>query len=472
MPVATRSQAAYNGLPNNERAEQSTYSRSMRAHHASQKAKNSSRINSRRQKRKDGSEDIPVFTIDLSQKPEDRYVHVAESFGTKIAHLPVLFDEVVSVLPGPFSNKTLHRIARLLLRRIPDQEQMAELRGISKVTGIEMYLLIAFNVLLDLFMGCTSGGVRVHGENGHKMLHFRTLDWGMDPLRKVVVQLEFVERPNGPVIATNVTYAGFVGVLTGVRKDFSVSLNFRGSHNGSDSKYTTARYRFHQLCVLLGFRPSIASLLRHTILPPAKKQKGWWDWLFREDPSDPSVFRMWMDAIPSIRSTSCYLICSNGEKTYVIEKDRVTGRKRSSEVFISATNHDVGCEDDKESQHEIVEDTPDITGMKEMLEESVERKCELQMRYDLLVAAAKSHHGRGDSDSRSEAGEDELALSQSQVEELITAYPTINECTHYAVLMDPKANRVAWARRWRRPPKPNNLPKRQSLEINPRTHLF
>jgi hypothetical protein len=39
----------------------------------------------------------------------------------------------------------------------------------------------------------------------------------MDVLRKVVVQLEFVNEPGGEVIAKSITYVGFVGVLTGVR---------------------------------------------------------------------------------------------------------------------------------------------------------------------------------------------------------------------------------------------------------------
>ncbi len=33
-----------------------------------------------------------------------------------------------------------------------------------------------------------------------KMLHFRTLDWGMDALRKVIVHLDFVEKDGGHVI--------------------------------------------------------------------------------------------------------------------------------------------------------------------------------------------------------------------------------------------------------------------------------
>jgi hypothetical protein len=39
----------------------------------------------------------------------------------------------------------------------------------------------------------------------------------MDLLRQIVVQLDFVARDGGPVVARSVTYLGFVGVLTGVR---------------------------------------------------------------------------------------------------------------------------------------------------------------------------------------------------------------------------------------------------------------
>jgi hypothetical protein len=64
------------------------------------------------------------------------------------------------------------------------------------------------------------GGRRAEGKAEARMLHFRTLDWGMDPLRGVLVQLEFVRsgsRDPEEVLARTVTYAGFVGVLTGVR---------------------------------------------------------------------------------------------------------------------------------------------------------------------------------------------------------------------------------------------------------------
>ena len=170
----------------------------------------------------------PQYTIDLSLPPRERYSKLAAAYKHKLIQLPELFDEVLENLHTQF--RFLHpwpikQVARLLLRRIHDSEQMEELKGIQEATGIEMYLLVAFNVLLDMFVGCTSGGVRVaekgkgdaRGTVVKKMLHFRTLDWAMDPLRQIIVQLDFVAYPGAPVMSRSITYLGFVGVLTAVR---------------------------------------------------------------------------------------------------------------------------------------------------------------------------------------------------------------------------------------------------------------
>lgn len=149
----------------------------------------------------DGGEP-PRYTIDLSLPPRKRYQHVVADFGPQIATLPVLFDEVVKDLRVNVSVERVKWLARLLLRRVYNKEENEELRGIQEATGVEMYLLVALNVLLDLFMGCTSGAVKVGEGKNTRMLHFRTLDWGMDPLRKVIVHLDFVERPGGDVIVS------------------------------------------------------------------------------------------------------------------------------------------------------------------------------------------------------------------------------------------------------------------------------
>jgi hypothetical protein len=175
-------------------------------------------------------EPIPTYRIDLSLPPEQRYVQVATDFAPSMCALTPIFDEVLAyIIPWPRLRRWIELLASISLRRVYSSEETKELKGIAKASGVELYILIALNVLLDSLLGCTSGGVMTTVEKRgrrkdeaqeERMMHFRTLDWGMDQLRSVLVVLEFVRSESDEpekVIARSVTYAGFVGILTGVR---------------------------------------------------------------------------------------------------------------------------------------------------------------------------------------------------------------------------------------------------------------
>ena len=118
------------------------------------------------------------FTIDLSLPPEQRYLEICAVLKSEMLNLTSLFDEVVGDMIPFLSTNWLHFLCRMLLRRVYDKEENDELKGISKATGVQMYLLVCFNVLLDLSMGCSSGGAVVGTDDGDaggsKMVHFRT----------------------------------------------------------------------------------------------------------------------------------------------------------------------------------------------------------------------------------------------------------------------------------------------------------
>ena len=187
-----------------------------------------------------------------------------------------------------------------------------------------MHSLVSFNVLLDLLVGCTSGGVRVNADGYRKMLHFRTLDWGMGPLRHLAVHLQYIRSSqSNTVIASSITYVGFTGVLTGVRKNLSVSLNFRPVH---DSRNNYNFYLNH-LLVLLGFRPSISSLLRQCILL-ADYRKATWSWTRLWHKQHPEICELSSQSLNSIvdqihiaPTTAANLIFSDGVSTVTMEKD-------------------------------------------------------------------------------------------------------------------------------------------------------
>lgn len=383
----------------------------------------------------------PIYIIDLSLPPAERYTRLATDYKSNIFELSTLFDEVVPVLHQGLPVGFLKRVARTCLRRVYSKEQTEELRGISRIAGIDMFLLIAFNTFLDLFMGCTSGAARAEmnvGE-GPRMLHFRTLDWGMDALRKVIVQLNFVRGAAGKVIAQSITYAGFVGVLTGVRKDLSISLNFRPNHD-TTGPLANLRYYSHQLLVLLGFRPSISSILRQYLLSSDRSMSH--PTLKHESsPANGTALSELAEIegdLPSKPTSAAYLIVSDGNRTVTMEKDHRTAVVKSSSAFISITNHDLSAKSSSDSGTGTRHTSPTtlrVTGMEELVEESAERNdCVVRMWQRSLQKPRK--YGQ------------RPCIRKRDVIMWLNAYPITNEETHFATVMDPKAGIILWLRQY------------------------
>jgi hypothetical protein len=339
----------------------------------------------------------------------------------------------------------------LMLTTIP-------LQGISQATDIDLYLLICFNVILDLLMGCSSGGAAVqdpastsaHG-TGAKMVHFRTLDWGMPSLRRVLVHLDFVMEPHGEVVASSITYAGFVGVLTGVRKGLSLSLNFRGMHDGSKGLLGDMRYHGYLGMVLFGFRPSVGSLLRGYLIPRAYGKDYDYAGAVADLPSYDDVVREMSCRDGPVSSTACYLCFSNGRETTVIEKDLRTARLSSNTQFIVVTNADADARQDGNGIGAIAgKSTSPATALDELIEDANERKACAEQNYHKLLRRRSrlSRLGRKPNDGPQSTSK--LPLVQGIVE-LVQTYPTTNECTHFAAVLDPLAGEIAWCRYWREP---------------------
>ena len=402
---------------------------------------------SRRRGSRPPEANVQKHTIDLSKPPRERYKALAKTYYTKIQGLTPLFNSLLADLGiPPKRHGIVNKAANLLLRRVYTSVETAELKGIAEVTGMPMYLLVSFNVILDLLMGCTSGAVRAVKEDTpsavSRMLHYRTLDWGMDPLRDIVVQLNFVrsksEKPS-EIIAKSITYVGFVGVLTGVRPQLSLSLNFRPVHNAA-TRGEQFRFYLHHLLVLLGLRQSISSILRQYLFPEKATDAA-------EGLDDISK------SLPSKHTTAAYLIFSNGDETITMEKDFSTAIVRRSSTFIVATNHD---KEDRVSQpnattpageHAVI--TAKAAGLAELLDESKDRmECIAKKWKDELRSrkrVASLVNGVFD--------ESEVAIQAEKVIQWVSAWPTTNETTHYAVVMDPKLNQVVWAHAYANPPK-------------------
>ncbi|KAL2831744.1 beta subunit of N-acylethanolamine-hydrolyzing acid amidase-domain-containing protein [Aspergillus cavernicola] len=456
---------------------------------------------------------IPIHKINLSSPPQTRYTALAQLYRPKLLSITSLFDSLVLDIFPPQSLPYIKFLARIFLRRVYDDEETLEIRGIADAAGVDVYLVVCFNVLLDLLMGCTSGGVlsslssssssysRDEDEDRKpRMLHFRTLDWDMPALRALLVQLEYTTKsPTGEetTIATNITYVGFVGVLTGVRRGLSVSLNFRPNHDGS-SWWNQIRYYSGHALVLLGFRRSISSVLRGVVVPSTNRSATWLESVSRgvwgrELKAKEEVHELSLtDTVSRILrmpSTACYLILCDGRRTYVLEKDYKTTTVESSSSFIVATNNDCGMEvpsSDPSAREEhpgaslIVGDAVSVV---EFIKDSIERRECMQAHWDMKVARARQAarrasqgldenlHARRDPlrRTRSSRRQDTAVVSSSApassgipsepevtatLDEIVTwttRYPTTNEMTHFATVMDPVKGTVAWIRRYLEP---------------------
>ncbi|KAJ5620801.1 beta subunit of N-acylethanolamine-hydrolyzing acid amidase-domain-containing protein [Penicillium lagena] len=429
----------------------------------------------------------PVYRIDLSLPPAERYVAVARLYGEKMRSLTGMFDELIEGVSPRIPVNVVHCLARLFLRRLYTAEETAEIQGISLETGIDLYLLICLNVVLDLLMGCTSGGVRCKKATSQThMLHFRTLDWGMDPLRELIVQFEFIKGDEPQkVLATSITYVGFVGVLTGVKQDLSVSLNFRPVHDPSRNW----SFYLNHLFVLLGLRQSISSLLRQCIMPASSQEPSLMSairlWCFGRSPShglkDPTLKDI-IAQVPSLPTTAAYLIFCDGTMTVIMEKDHRDAFVRTSESFIVTTNHDQqpgskpaeAIAEDKRQHAGLSLISADIQSMADLIEESSERLGCMQDKWDAKVQREKSRHSwqaeleetdhsnfnrsslrlrkkkeeeAAKKKKQQETSEDlGVFITTSEALEWLNTYPIVNECTHYAALMTPSEGRVSWAR--------------------------
>ncbi|UKZ96196.1 uncharacterized protein TrAFT101_010998 [Trichoderma asperellum] len=382
-------------------------------------------------------EPIPTYRIDLSLPPAERYVKLASDFAPRMKEITPLFDTVLgSIVPWTFLHSIIKFAAFLILRRVYSYEETQELVGISKASGVDMYFLVAFNLLLDSLLGCTSGGVltrlkkgemdpaegQAHAERRARMMHFRTLDWAMPELRSVLVVLEFVRSKSKEpqaVIARTVSYAGFVGVLTGVRQDLSISLNFRPNHNCS-----TLSLRIHQCLVLFGVQPSISSVLRQHFLHPERHHL--------------SINNV-ITSITRTRAAPCYVILCSGTETTVVQKDLVNAQTRSAVDFIVHTNHDFAPANQSDQAYSQKESSS-ILGMEILVEESEERKDCILSKWTALAK-------RQQRDSKRGRGGESPAIFEHTLQKWVKAYPIMNECTHFGCILDPGTGTIRWLER-------------------------
>lgn len=191
---------------------------------------------------------VPKAVVNLDLPPADRWTALATEYKSQIEEMVNEFIDHISSFPGNRWEDFLTYLGDnqdMLLDRMPNNYG-DEIRGIQRATELDMSSLLAFNLGYEIMGACTS--VVAQDDAGH-MFHGRNLDFGLflgsnsssgpnenfqwtntDLLRKTTVLTDITR--NGEVLYRTVSYVGYVGLLTGVRKGgVTVTVNTRFDDN-------------------------------------------------------------------------------------------------------------------------------------------------------------------------------------------------------------------------------------------------
>ena len=213
-----------------------------------------------------------------------------------------------------------------------------------------------------------------------------------------------------------------------------MSLNFRPIHDES-GRFSNFRFYSHHLLVLLGFRPSISSLLRGYLLPALSS-----DTARLEASGLDSITR----DLPSVTTTAAYLIFSDGDKALTMEKDLHSAVIRSATDFIVATNHDED-EDNATRSIKATHENSFKTLLDGIVVESIDRRNVAVKLWE------KSLLKKTERNSSKKASTYRQGPTKDSIIRWMDTYPIVNEETHFATLMDPKDGKVVWTKRYVEP---------------------
>ncbi|XP_052791984.1 acid ceramidase-like [Mya arenaria] len=179
---------------------------------------------------------VPEYIINLDLPPEQRWAQVAME---KRKEIGGIISEFKKFLLNFGDGKIFTIIEKLGddLDNVLPSPYKEELRGMANVSGIMLGDLFTYNIFYELFTVCTS--IVSQDVNG-KMYHARNLDFGLflgwdvknrtweltEVLRPAIINVDW--QRDGQTVFRSVQYAGYIGVLTAVKKGvFTYSMNER-----------------------------------------------------------------------------------------------------------------------------------------------------------------------------------------------------------------------------------------------------
>lgn len=159
------------------------------------------------------------------------------------------------------------------------------------------------------------------------------------------------------------------------------------------------------------------------------------------------------------------IFCTPREAT-VIQKDHLGGRIKSSQDFIVQTNHDTDhtkCCGATEFYHAVGERDETLSGQvlgaETWIEESTERQEVMKIRWAAHCSSRRDRSTdhddsvcngvctKSETESRPVGSGNVPGVSRQLLEQWLSEYPVVNECTHFITIMDPLKGDIIYLKR-------------------------
>lgn len=254
-----------------------------------------------------------TFIINLDLPPDERWRDVVDEYKDKF---PRVIQEIDKILAssGYLGNIVLWICNIFTFFGSIMYKQ--ELKSIARMADIPLNKLILMQICYEMFSACTS---LVMKRSDDTNVHFRTMDWEMDFLKDLTINVNFIR--NGKSVFRGVTWAGYVGIVTGMNSYYSVALNYRRSNGTLMNNFMRT----------IAMKWPVGYLVRHTL------ENSW-----NKYEEALNIFSKYQLISP------CYItLCSADHDAVVIvrECDRVVQvRYLNSMEYIVQTN----CDDDRD----------------------------------------------------------------------------------------------------------------------------
>jgi len=163
---------------------------------------------------------VEKCTVNLDEPADKRWQSCLKNHEKSLKN----FSEAVDKKFGRAREQIEHFLSPIEnnLDKFLPKEMANEIRGVAAALGQSVKSMLFFNLMLEAMAGCTA--VAVQDKDGSQYLA-RNLDFGPTELGDLLIDVSFT-RNDKPVFQT-ITFAGYVGVLTGMSSKLAVALNQR-----------------------------------------------------------------------------------------------------------------------------------------------------------------------------------------------------------------------------------------------------